>query len=659
MKNLLFTLLVCITITTYSQVGIGTTTPDASAELDITSTTSGILIPRMTQAQRDAIAAPATGLLIYQTDNTPSFYYYDGAIWTTFGGADTDWTIVGNDMYNANTGNVGVGNTTPSTKLHITGTAVPAITGGLTTIYSNDFSAGGVTSVAAGTNTCVASPNVWHVDTVNSANASCTTCTSERAYIQYSFSCVQDQTLVEGNFTPATTSLDISFNYGYRDNGGSDDFIVTLYNETTATVAATLVNISTSTLDATHSSTQAVVIGNNYSLRFQYTGDGDYGAAVDDILVTETVVPVAGSYVFRLEDGQQQAGYVLTSDANGNATWQVAGAGGTDSQTLSISGSDLTISNGNTVTLPAGGGSNTFDNGLTLTGSNAQLGGALIKNTVIDLNTNNLTFDVTSTGEFVIEGNNTTIMQTDGVNDYVGFGNALFPNATLNNTSLTEGANTYTVDVVAGFQSPIAATSGGTAVKLGSIEHIIDGQAEWYMESSAAFSPFYGAFLFADLGNTASITNYNRTTTGEWEDIYVQNLVTVSDRRSKSNINELKYGLSEILKLKPVSFDYKKQLERQKEYNAPRELIKQKLGFVAQDLVDVLPEVVKTHDWQVTDEENKTVEYKENNMYGVMYSDIVPVTVKAIQEQQTQIEALNSEISDLKELVNKLISEKK
>jgi len=179
------------------------------------------------------------------------------------------------------------------------------------------------------------------------------------------------------------------------------------------------------------------------------------------------------------------------------------------------------------------------------------------------------------------------------------------------------------------------------------------------MESSAAFSPFYGAFSFADLGNTASITNYNGTTTGEWEDIYVQNTVTVSDRRSKSNINELKYGLNEIMKLKPVSFDYKKQLQRQKEYNAPRELVKQKLGFIAQDLVGVLPEVVKTHDWKVTDEKSKTVEYKENNMYGVMYSDIVPVTVKAIQEQQAQIEELKSEVSDLKELVNKLISEKK
>jgi hypothetical protein len=44
--------------------GLGTTTPTASALLDMTSTSQGLLAPRMTKAQRDAIASPATGLLI-------------------------------------------------------------------------------------------------------------------------------------------------------------------------------------------------------------------------------------------------------------------------------------------------------------------------------------------------------------------------------------------------------------------------------------------------------------------------------------------------------------------------------------------------------------------------------------------------------------------
>ena len=63
-------------------VGIGTTTPNVSSILEVKSTTKGVLIPRMTKTQRDAIATPATGLLIYQTNSQPGFYYYSGTAWT-------------------------------------------------------------------------------------------------------------------------------------------------------------------------------------------------------------------------------------------------------------------------------------------------------------------------------------------------------------------------------------------------------------------------------------------------------------------------------------------------------------------------------------------------------------------------------------------------
>jgi len=59
---------VVFTATTYAQVGVGTTTPDASAALDITSTTGGLLVPRMTAGQRDAITSPAQGLIIFCSD---------------------------------------------------------------------------------------------------------------------------------------------------------------------------------------------------------------------------------------------------------------------------------------------------------------------------------------------------------------------------------------------------------------------------------------------------------------------------------------------------------------------------------------------------------------------------------------------------------------
>ena len=64
-----------------TQIGVGTTTPNTSAIVDISSTAKGVLMPTMTQAQRDAITTPATGLLVFQSDNTPGFYFYDGTAW--------------------------------------------------------------------------------------------------------------------------------------------------------------------------------------------------------------------------------------------------------------------------------------------------------------------------------------------------------------------------------------------------------------------------------------------------------------------------------------------------------------------------------------------------------------------------------------------------
>lgn len=65
----------------FSQVGIGTTSPDPSSMLDIKSTTQGFLPPRMTSDQRDAIDSPAEGLFIYNLDSS-CFQYFKGTSWS-------------------------------------------------------------------------------------------------------------------------------------------------------------------------------------------------------------------------------------------------------------------------------------------------------------------------------------------------------------------------------------------------------------------------------------------------------------------------------------------------------------------------------------------------------------------------------------------------
>lgn len=62
---------------------------DNSALLDVKSTTQGVLIPRMTAQQRGLIGSPATGLLVYQTDATAGFYFYNGTAWTSLSASGT------------------------------------------------------------------------------------------------------------------------------------------------------------------------------------------------------------------------------------------------------------------------------------------------------------------------------------------------------------------------------------------------------------------------------------------------------------------------------------------------------------------------------------------------------------------------------------------
>ncbi|HRI22617.1 MAG TPA: hypothetical protein PLA68_16770, partial [Panacibacter sp.] len=92
------------TFPTTGAAGIGTLSPNTSSLLDIVSTSKGILIPRMTQTQRNTILSPVTGLLIYQTTNTPGFYYYDGSAWKPVSatGANTSLSNLSGTAANTN-----------------------------------------------------------------------------------------------------------------------------------------------------------------------------------------------------------------------------------------------------------------------------------------------------------------------------------------------------------------------------------------------------------------------------------------------------------------------------------------------------------------------------------------------------------------------------
>lgn len=122
MRKIYFTLLFIGFVAT-AQTGIGTTTPNASAKLEIAATDKGLLIPRMTKTQREAItlSSAANGLMVYQTDDLAGFYVNTSTTttvaWTR---VNSNWTRSGNDIsYTSGnvstTGNLTGGNTSTST----------------------------------------------------------------------------------------------------------------------------------------------------------------------------------------------------------------------------------------------------------------------------------------------------------------------------------------------------------------------------------------------------------------------------------------------------------------------------------------------------------------------------------------------------------------
>lgn len=163
----------------------------------------------------------------------------------------------------------------------------------------------------------------------------------------------------------------------------------------------------------------------------------------------------------------------------------------------------------------------------------------------------------------------------------------------------------------------------GDGISIGSQEFIRDGGANILLHKGS---------LRPDINALYSIGS----STLRYTTVYATNgTINTSDRRDKTNIEQLHYGINDIMKLNPVSFTWK---DRSDEGT--------KLGLIAQELQTVLPEVVRDYDIEIDEATGKT-KHIEAERLGVFYSDIIPVLIKGIQEQQQQIEGLQQMIEKL------------
>ena len=133
------------------------------------------------------------------------------------------------------------------------------------------------------------------------------------------------------------------------------------------------------------------------------------------------------------------------------------------------------------------------------------------------------------------------------------------------------------------------------------------------------------------------------SSTNRYNDVFAANgVTTTSDIRMKKDIEPIAYGITEIMKLNPVSFSWIKNDEGRR-----------KLGLIAQELAPVIKEVVLSHETRMNPETGEA-EVVELETYGVNYSDLIPVLIKGMQEQQNQIEKQNELLEMQMELIESL-----
>ena len=172
-------------INLYGQIGIGTVTPESSSVLDVNSVNKGVLIPRLSVSERNAISIPATGLIVYNTDFN-CLNVYDGTLWQPVECDYTSAFTITNITYNGNSplNSRGVGFVNEPIDLNSTITVTYSSTHALPYNFSAEdeltglkFSVSGVSGVGAGqlailtpNTVSIADPGTITMDLIGASN---------------------------------------------------------------------------------------------------------------------------------------------------------------------------------------------------------------------------------------------------------------------------------------------------------------------------------------------------------------------------------------------------------------------------------------------------------------------------------------------------------
>jgi hypothetical protein len=331
----------------------------------------------------------------------------------------------------------------------------------------------------------------------------------------------------------------------------------------------------------------------------------------------------------------------LNTSASG---WSTTGNAGTTAGTNFIGTTDATdfvfkTNNTEWARISSGGslglGTSAFDatnpeklliNAGTTTNTPVSTSGTI--NDYFQFNIQNLSNGTAASTDIVATANNGT---DNGAYIDMGINSSTYPSVTTANQGVTSRANTAYLysnagDFVIGNGAPakplVFFTNNGTSgqtTAYGTERMRIDATGNVGIGTT---SPGYKLTVAGAVVPTVDGTYNLGTSALSWNVLYYKTATQTSDRRMKTNIKPLKYGLKEVLALKPVSYNWKKTPSTDP-----------KIGLIAQDVRKIVPEVVNG------DEKKETL--------GMNYAELVAVLINAVKEQQKQIDDLKKSVQKL------------
>ncbi|MCG8388588.1 MAG: tail fiber domain-containing protein [Cytophagales bacterium] len=151
----------------------------------------------------------------------------------------------------------------------------------------------------------------------------------------------------------------------------------------------------------------------------------------------------------------------------------------------------------------------------------------------------------------------------------------------------------------------------------------------------------------SDLIPTINLSPDIGSSTFAWDNVFADDFINVSDRRSKQKIEPLSYGLQHIQKLKPVTYQWKDKTEEGKQ-----------VGLIAQEVLEVIPEVVYDPSKDIQyDSAGRALPVDPDARYGIRYNELIPVMIKAMQEMSQKMEEQDTKIEEQQKIIAELTGE--